>query len=135
MNQSGALRLEWRHDLESAARPLPLRRYSPPASEAGRDELAWILVAQRQVGEALEPMRGLLDGVYAHINNAAELHLYVLDKVEEYNHELAMALGKLEVNLTQALQQNFDDVQVHSVPFAGLEEVEVRSLHNGVNLL
>lgn len=135
MSASGVLPLEWAHKLEPTHRPPLPRRYSPLTSELGLDELAWILVAQRQVREILEPMRGLLDGVYAHINSAAELHLYALDKVEEYNHDLAVALGKLEVSLTQALQQNFEDVQVHSVPFAGLEEAEARSLRDGINLL
>lgn len=99
------------------------------------DDPAWVGIARRIVREILGDKSALLEGVYADIQTPQQLHLDAVDDLREYDPVLANALSQLEVTLDKELQGFFDQVLVHSVPFAALEEDELREMHSGIKLL
>ncbi len=95
-------------------------------------EFSWLLPTRERVERALSEFGDKVK-VYAHITNA-ELHLHVLTSFTQNTHEYATALAKLEVDLSKALVNNFEDVLIHDIPENGLTKNEIDTYHRDLML-
>ena len=99
---------------ETKTEPSTIKPDAELASENKLPEGEWVRVAKNEAKSLLSTFTDF-DGVYALVHND-QLHLYALDKTTSYNHDMAMALGRFEVRLSKALENNFEDIEVHSMP-------------------
>lgn len=112
------------------------QRVTDSVASSSPSDYFWIPIAQRVVQEALKPIEGSREfviGAFVHLEHDG-LHVYVVDKLDGYNHDFAMALGLLEVDLSRELRSAFRGITVHTVPAGGLRDEELAHYRSGVNL-
>jgi hypothetical protein len=85
----------------------------------------------RQIAQAtLQEFRTEVEGVVAHPKGTT-VHVFVLTNNNTYNHELAMAIGRLEVVVDKSLRDSYEQVRLHPTPVWCMTENDKRSITQG----
>lgn len=94
----------------------------------------WVAYVQQLTRETLYPYDQWLEGVFARPEGNV-VNVYALTSNTEYNHDLAMALGVLEVKIDKALSTHYEEVRVFPTPSWCLTEVDRNAISRGALVL
>lgn len=94
----------------------------------------WVAYVQQLTHEILRPHNQWVEGVFARPEGNV-VNVYVLTSNTEYDHDLAMALGMLEVRIDKALSTHYEEVRVLPTPSWCLTEVDRNSISRGALVL
>jgi hypothetical protein len=117
--------------LKEARKPLSQKFVSAsPASP-----YPWTGYMCQEVAKILKPFKEYVDSAFAY-PKGNYIHVYILTNNSEYNHDLAKAMGLLEVILDEALRKQYEEVCVYPTPVWSLTDEEKSGLtQGGVELL
>jgi len=90
----------------------------------------WLGYIRQLTQEVLETYEEYIDGVFAHPEGNT-VAIYALTSNREDIHDLALALGLLEVRIDQALSNYYEEVRVHPTPSWCLTEADKEAFTQG----
>jgi hypothetical protein len=90
----------------------------------------WSHLVKQLTQEVLSPYKAWIDGVFARPEGKA-VSIYVLTNNREHNHDLALALGLLEVKVDRELSKHYEEARVYPTPSWCLTESEHRAISRG----
>ena len=92
----------------------------------------WMASAIPLVAAFAQDYPGQLEGVYYRVEGGC-LEVFVVHCSPHFDYERFLAIARLEIGLTDSLQE-FEDVQVHSIPESSLVPREVAAYQEGLEV-
>jgi hypothetical protein len=122
----------WSHGSSKLLRDFKEHWAGKPASPSS--PYPWAAHVQQLTRETLSSHNRWVEGVFARPEGNV-VNIYALTNNTEYDHELAIAFGMLEVKIDKALSSHYEEVRVFPTPSWCLTEVDRDAISRGALVL